>query len=132
MVKYSFVFFIVFLIGLLSFFFQSPAISVVPGWHTTLYSPWFLVTLIPILWLGIVSMIYKILERNRKVVQHRIFLLHIIFSVFVFAANVFVYFDNYYLTRALLIAPYFLFTVGQIVFVVGVLKAKKRDTNLTG
>ncbi|MFT3934112.1 MAG: hypothetical protein QM726_10890 [Chitinophagaceae bacterium] len=125
MVKYSFVFLVIFLIAMLSYLSQEAAISVAPGWHTIIYPPSFFLALSLFIWIGIAALIYYILERNEKVVRHRIFLLHTILSLFAFPTNAIPYSENYYVARVVLIALYFLFALGQIIFLIGVVKAKK-------
>jgi len=127
MVKYSFIFLIIFLIGLIIFFFPDGASSVVPGWHTTVSSPWFLTHLSQILWLGIVSLIYYLLERNGKTIPHRIFLLHVALSLFVFTGNLFLILGDKSSSMILQLASVVLFVLGQIFFMSGVLLAKKKN-----
>lgn len=125
MVKYSFIFFIIFLIGLVTYFIPVGASSVVPGWHTTVFSPWFLAHLSQVLWLGIVSLIYYLLERNGKRIPHRIFLLHIALSLSVFTENLFLIPGDISSSMILQLSSVVLFVLGQIFFMSGVLMAKK-------
>ena len=129
MVKYSFVFFIVFIIGLIPFVSRPIASSVVPGWHTTIYPPWFFVSVIQIIWLGLVSVIYVYLERNGKIVNRKIFMIHILLSLSVFLENVNTLSDSYLISRLLLLAPYLLFLIAQIIFIIGILKAKRIEVD---
>ena len=80
MVKYSFVFSIVLIIRLIPYVLTPISSSVVPGWHTTIYPPWFSFSIIQLVWLGVASVIYNYLERNGKVVSHKIFMIHIFLS----------------------------------------------------
>ncbi|HTE25811.1 hypothetical protein [Flavitalea sp.] len=127
MVRFSFVFLIVFVIGTLSVLRLDLATSVVPGWHTVIYPPWFLASVFQILWLGVTSAIYYFIDRKGKVVNRNLFLLHIILSLFVFVDSAYAFFENYYAGRIVKIAPYFLFLLGQFVFLIGILKAKKKS-----
>lgn len=128
MIKYSFLFFIAFLIGLLSVFSGKVTTSVVPGWHTTIYPPWFFVSVFQILWLGVASAIYFLMEKRGNVVNRKVFLLHIFLSLLVFLDNSYAFFDDYYVERFLVLVPFTLFLLGQIIFIIGVLKAKKPTT----
>lgn len=127
MVRYSFVFLIIFAIGILFLLRLDMATSVVPGWHSAIYMPWFFITLVQILWLGVISIIYFFVERSKKIINGNVTRLHIVLSLFVFVDNVYVFFDNYYATRIAMVAPYFFFLMGQLIFIVGVVKAKKKS-----
>ena len=125
MVRYSFIFLIVFIIGLLLGSSTQITTSVVPGWHTTIYSPLFFVSAFQCLWLGISAAIYYITERKGRVVHARFFLVHVFLSLFYFMDSSYFYADNYSIERVLMLLPYILFLLGQVIFIVGVLKAKK-------
>lgn len=129
MVKYSFVFLIVFIIGLIPFVSRPIASSVVPGWHTTIYPPWFFVSVIQLIWLGLVSVIYGYLEKNGKTVNRKIFMLHLFFSLSVFLENAHTLSDSYLISRLLLLTPYILFLIAQIIFIIGILKAKRIEVD---
>lgn len=129
MVRYSFLFLIVFIVGLLSAFSGQVTTSVVPGWHTTIYPPWFFVTVFQILWLGVASAIYFLIEKKGIVVHRKLFLLHIFLSLFVFLDNSYAFFNNYYVERVLVLVPFILFLLGQVIFIIGVLKAKASNVN---
>ena len=125
MVRYSFLFFIVFLVGLLVEFSGQSATSVVPGWHTTIYSPWFLVGIFQLLWLGIASAIYFFLELKGLVVSRKLFILHTFLSLLVFFDYGIGYFVNITAEFFFVVLPLILFLLGQVVFVVGAIKAEK-------
>jgi len=125
MVRYSFLFLIVFIVGLLAVFSGQVTTSVVPGWHTTIYPPWFLVSALQILWLGIASAIYFFVEKKGLAVHRKVFLLHIFLSLFVFFDNGNVFFGNYFAAVFLATAPLILFFLGQVIFIVGLWKAKR-------
>jgi hypothetical protein len=130
MVKYSFVFSIVLIIRLIPYVLTPISSSVVPGWHTTIYPPWFSFSIIQLVWLGVASVIYNYLERNGKVVSHKIFMIHIFLSLSIFLDNGYSLFDPHLKTRFLILDPSFLFLIAQIIFILGVLTAKKsKSTN---
>jgi hypothetical protein len=129
MVRYSFVFFISFLIGLILALSKPVAFSVVPGWHTTIYPPLFFVSVIQLLWIGVVSLIYAYIERSGKTVKHKIFMLHILLSLAMFLENVHALFDSYMISRLLLLTPYILFLIAQIIFIISILKAKRTEAD---
>jgi hypothetical protein len=125
MIKYSFVFLILFTIGILSFLQPGLAFSVVPGWHTIILPPWFLASSLQILWLGVASAIYYFIEWKGKAVSQNVFRFHLFSSLFVFLDSAYAFFEDYYIGRIMIIIPYLLFLLGQFVFVIGVFKAKK-------
>lgn len=130
MVRYSFVFLIVFIIRLIPYVLEPISSSVVPGWHTTIYPPWFSFSVIQLVWLGVASVIYNYLERNGKVVSHKIFMIHIFLSLSIFLENGYSLFDSHLKKRFLILDPSYLFLIAQIIFIVGVLAAKKsKSTN---
>lgn len=125
MVRHSFVFFVVFLIGVFTSLSGQYATSVVPGWHVSILPPLSLISVYQILWLGIVSLLYLLLEKKRRIVNRKIFALHILFSVSMFLNNTYMLIEWYFTSRFLLIAPLILFFIGQIIFIIGALKAKR-------
>ena len=126
MVRYSFIFLIVFIIGLLLGSSTQISTMVVPGWHTTIYPPGFFVGAFQCLWLGISAAIYYFIERKRRMVHARVFLVHIFLSLFYFMDSSYLFADNYSIERVLMLLPYILFLLGQVIFIVGVMKAKGR------
>jgi hypothetical protein len=129
MVRYSFVFFIVFVIGLILAFSKPIASSVVPGWHTTIYPPFFFISVIQLIWLGVVSLIYTYLETKGIIVKRKTFMVHLLLSLTIFLENVYVLSDSYIFSRLLLLTPYILFLIAQIIFVLGILKAKRPEVD---
>jgi hypothetical protein len=89
------------------------------------YPCWYTVGFGQILWLGLVYGVYLILERRRLIISASIFYLHLFLSIWVF------YDQGYYYTKGdvvkaiLLATPFFLFIVGQLIFLIGVIKAKR-------
>lgn len=128
MVRYSFVFLIVFIIRLIPYVLMPICSSVVPGWHTTIYPPWFSFSVIQLVWLGVASVIYNYLERNGKVVSHKIFMIHIFLSLSIFLENGYSLFDSHLKKTFLILDPSYLFLIAQIIFIVGVLAAKKSQS----
>ncbi len=124
MIRYSFLFFIIFLIRLLSAFSWGNTTSVVPGWHTTIYPPWFFVSVFHVIWLGIAAAIYFLVEKKGKTVLKKIFLLHVFLSLFVFWDYGYTIPGNYFTEAVFIAAPTILFFLGQVVFIIGVFKAK--------
>lgn len=122
MVSYSFVFLMLLLISILSFAFTT---SVVPGWQTAIFPPWTVYVLIQVLWLAIVTLVYHIMGLKRRIFPRRFFLIHVMLSLFMFVAPGSWIFDKYSAAKIALVGPPLLFTIGQIVFLVGALKAKK-------
>jgi hypothetical protein len=125
MVRYSFVFFVVFLIGVFTSLSGQYATSVIPGWHISISPPLSLISVYQILWLGLVSVLYLFLEKKGRIVNRKIFILHILFSVSMFLNNTYMLIEWYFTSRFLLIAPLILFLIGQIIFIIGALKAKR-------
>lgn len=129
MVRYSFTFLIMFIIGLLVSVSEQAATSVVPGWHTTIFSPWFIISTVQLLWLGIASVIYFILEQKALLVNRTIFYIHAILSLSFFADGGIAHFENDTNVLVFAIIPFLLFCIGQAIFIIGIVKAKK-STNL--
>lgn len=129
MVRYSFLFFIIFIVGLLMAFSGQAATSVVPGWHTTIYPPWFFVSAFQFLWLGVASVIYFFLEKKGLVVSRKVFILHTFLSLLVFIDNSVGYFDNNTAELMFVTLPLVLFLLGQVIFIIGALKARRPATS---
>jgi hypothetical protein len=128
MVRYSFLFFIIFFIGLLLAFSGQVATSVVPGWHTTIYPPWSIIGAVQILWLGVASAIYFFLENKGLVVSRKVFVLHTFLSLLVFFDKSPAYFHSHTAEVVYVTTPFVLFLVGQVIFIAGVGKARRPST----
>jgi hypothetical protein len=79
------------------------------------------------LWLGVASAIYYFVERKGKMVNQTIFKLHLFLSLFVFLDSSYAFLDSYYVGIIITIIRYSLFLLGQIIFIVGVFKAKNKQ-----
>lgn len=126
MVRYSFLFFVVFLVGLLVAFSGQVATSVVPGWHTTIYPPWFFVSAFQLFWLGVASAIYFFMEKKGLVVNRKVFVVHTFLSLLIFFDNSSAYFNNQIAEVVFVTVPFILFLLGQVIFIVGVWGARRR------
>lgn len=123
MVKYSFVFLILFILGMLCHILSPElATSVIPGWHMTIYPPWFSVIIFQVVWLGICAGIYFLIERKGRKINHNLFLVHVFLSLFLFLQNMYLYFDNPALVNIVAIAPYILYFIGQCVFIYSIVR----------
>ncbi len=130
MVRHSFVFLVVFLAGLLPYLNWIYATSVVPGWHTSIYPPWFGVNFFQVLWLGTAAAIYFFVERRGRVVHQWMFKTHLFLSLLAFLDNTYTSYGstNEFNLLVFIVAPFGLYILGQVIFIVGVLKAKRMET----
>ena len=92
MIKFSFVFLILFTIGVFSAVHPELGASVVPGWDTLILPPRTIVLLCQILWLGVAAVIYYLTERKGRAVSQICFKIHLFSSLTVFV-------DRQYLRR---------------------------------
>lgn len=125
MVRYSFMFFILFILGV-CYHILSPRIatSVIPGWHLRIFPSWFFVTIIQVVWLGFCAVIYFLIERKEKTFNHNIFLIHVFLPLSLFLQKVYLYFDNHSLVNIVAATPYALYFIGQCFFIYGILSTK--------
>ena len=103
------------------------ATSVIPGWHTTIFPPYFLInTIIFIVMLFVVMAYWKISKRTKEV-NWTNFFIHLVLTIpaIFYIAKPYVI-DNLLIQQSeilssqtivsLMIAPYVLFMVGQVLF----------------
>ncbi|RYE59021.1 MAG: hypothetical protein EOP48_02175 [Sphingobacteriales bacterium] len=128
MIKFSFVFLILFTIGVFSAVHPELAASVVPGWDTLILPPRTIVLLFQILWLGVAAVIYYLTERKGRAVSQICFKIHLFSSLTVFVDSTFAVFEDHLRIPGIVIL-YSIFLLGQSVFLSGVFSAKKRNVS---
>ncbi len=121
MVKYSFVFFIIFLVGInYTFSCQTPTF-LMPG---SFYPCWYTGGLWQVLWLGVTTAIYFIIEKKGLFVSKSVFYLHCFSSLLVFNDNSYTHSNDYTDKIIWLLTPFIIFVLGQLIFLIGVVRAK--------
>jgi hypothetical protein len=129
MVRYSMVFLIIAIIALLVSLSNTllVATSVIPGWHTTIYPPFFWVSVLQLTWICLLPLFYLILEKRNRKISKKAFLIHLFCTVMVFvSADRLISYLGYYMSRIAITLPFVLFTLGQLWFPFIVLKKQSR------
>ena len=121
MVKYSFVFFIIFLAGIIYTFSCQTPTFLMPGYF---YPCWDRVGLWQVLWLGVTAAIYFIIEKKGLFVSKSVFYLHFFPSLLVFYDNSYTHFKVETDKIIWLLTPFIIFVLGQLIFLIGVVRAK--------
>lgn len=117
------------LISLWRMSFIDYASSVIPGWHTTILSPFQSFTVIVYGWLLIVALIYNFYLRKKGVSQKHI-IIYLLFTLPILILKIAIEnfnFENYDMELLLRIVyfTFFLFCIGQIVFIIYLLKKSR-------
>jgi hypothetical protein len=103
------------------------ATSVVPGWHTTIFPPYFLINLIVSIVILLVVIAYWNLSRKMKKVSWTVFFIQLVLTI---PAVLYILFPSFMdkllfqhdepinlrLILSIILAPYVLFIVGQVFF----------------
>jgi hypothetical protein len=127
MVRLSFLFLVIALIATLEMF-SSPVVSVMPGWHTTIYPPFFWLSILLLGWLYVLSGVYLFLEKKGKPISKIWVMVHLLTTL-----SFFLYTNGYGLIQEYSetshIVPYSLifFGLGQIIFIGFVFSALRRN-----
>jgi hypothetical protein len=114
MPKPSLVFFVIALIPAIELS-NGLAMSVLPGWHTTVITPMVTISLIMLAWLFVIPVGYFILERKNKLPTNRQTVIHLFLtlSFFLLSNNLLYAVTN---ERVATSMPLLLFVTGQIFF----------------
>ncbi|MGV3539637.1 MAG: hypothetical protein ACO1OQ_07490 [Rufibacter sp.] len=64
------------LLGIKLIFFQELAVSVIPGWHTPIFPPFFVITSLAQLWVIILTVGYFVLDRKGQPLSKKLILFH--------------------------------------------------------
>jgi hypothetical protein len=105
------------------------ASSVVPGWHTTIYPPYFLLGVLNFAWWFLVFGAYLFSEVKKKYVSRTVFIIHMLLSlplIFLGEINELVFISGPSHPERLLYSSGIvigLFMLGQIIFIIYYIKA---------
>src|SRR5262245_52388289 len=129
MVRQSSVFLIIAIIALL-YLIPGPivatwSLSVVPGWHTTIFPPYLIGSIFQLLWIWLLPLLYFFVEKKRLVIKKYVFPLHLICTLtyFLSAGSIDILL-NTVATLVWTIIVNVLFIVGQVFFLRAVITAK--------
>ena len=118
MVRHSLLFLVIALIATIEFM-GGFAVSVVPGWHIVIFPPLMIFSMILISWLYLLSVFYFVMERKNRQLPQRMFIIHLILTLFYF------FYSNeeglfYNTSNGVLrfIVPVGLFAIGQLIFII--------------
>ena len=103
------------------------ATSVVPGWHTTIFPPYFLINLVVSIIMILVTIAYWNMSRKMKKLNRTVFFIQLVLTIpaiFYISFPFFIdklLFDhdepiNFRLILSLILTPYVLFIIGQVFF----------------
>jgi hypothetical protein len=122
MVRHSLLFFVIALIATIEFI-GGFAVSVVPGWHTVIVPPLMIFSMILISWLYLLSVFYFVMERKNRQLPQRMFIIHLILTLFYFFySNEEGLFYNNPNGVLRFIVPVGLFAIGQLIFIILLVK----------
>ncbi|MFC6997457.1 hypothetical protein [Rufibacter roseus] len=102
------------------------AVSVIPGWHTTILPPYFLVGGVALLWLYLLAGAYFILGKKRVRIKKRFMMANLMLSLpLLYIAHVqpILFPLDFSLLAGIYLETIVLFFIGQFVFLWGVIKA---------
>jgi len=119
---------IIIAITLLALYFRDFTSSVIPGWHTTIFSPFQSFTVLIYGWLLIVALLYILYLWKRGVSQKHV-IIYLIFTLPILIIKVAIEnfnFENYDIETLLRIVYFlfFIFCIGQLLFIIYIIKKK--------
>ena len=112
--------------ALFSFSGDAFATSVVPGWHTTIYSPFSLIGVSLNVWLCLLVIGYWFIIRKQESVRPGIFLLHLLLTLPMLVYMRFPWFVPVHYVLPVFLALVGLFIIGQGVFLTVFFKSFRR------
>ena len=94
-------------------------VSVVPGWHTTIYPPYYLISMAQLVWIALLPVFYRLLEKRKREIPREYFLIHLCTTLTIFIPLAdWLAIGGYYINWLPFIIPLVIFILGQLLFLI--------------
>ncbi len=122
MIRYSGLFVVIAVVALLVSL-SGYTTSVVPGWHTEIYPPYYVVSVAQLIWIILLPVFYSLLEKRNREIPRAYFLIHLCTTLTFFIPMAdWLTIGGYYINWLPFIVPLVIFTLGQLLLLIAVFK----------